>query len=230
MEEMNMLEKTISMVQKYGFFKILQSLFIIGCTIYVIYNGINVDNIVQEVFDKQQVEHDLAMEQRRKIDPKVGLELTNLIIDTKCSRSYVIEVHNGGANTSGLSFRYGEMTYEETNQGVFSVAEDYKEFNLSRFPFVIHLYNNRYWAGSMDDMAKIDKHMSLRMRSNDAKYAAFVMMYGSNGKEIGFIGVSYTYDYNPTPEERAKLRNHIEAAANKVVFDLDMANIYRDNR
>lgn len=226
-EEVNVLEKTIKVVEKYGFWKVLKAIFIIGCVVYVMYNGINVNNIVQEVFLEKQAEHEAALERRKDVDPQVRLILKELLAQTNADRAFAIEFHNGTNNTHGLSFFYGEMSYEEVREGTPSIDEDYQNINLSRFPFATYVCDNAFWYGSVEDLKKIDSKFAMRLVSNDVNYLAIRTMYGTNG-EMGFLGVTYTADKHPDECVVQNIMRDIDIANGKLILMLDFNQVYKN--
>ena len=226
---LNILERSIRIIEKYGIWKVFKGLMLIGCFIYVLYNGINVDRIVDNVFAQKEEEHEAALEQRKKIDPEIRLILKELLVETGANRAFVIEFHNGTSNSHGLSFFYGEMPYEEVTPGTMSIDEDYQNINLSRFPFCTYLCDHNFWCGSMEELMKIDKKFTLRLVSNDVNYLAIRTMYGSNGKEIGFLGITYLKENTPGIEMVNYMVKNLDIAKDKLILKLDFNQFYEDN-
>ena len=220
--ELNILEKTIRMIDKYGLFKILKAIFVISLFIYAVYNVANIGNVVEAAFDEQKERHDLAIEYREEIDPLIRLQLKQLLVDTGCDRAFVIEMHNGEKNIAGLPFKKGEMTYEEVKDGVIHIDEDYTNLNLSRFPFTTYLKNHISWYGSTRELRSIDEKMALRLESNDTKYIFIKCLYASNGKETAYLGITYKKEQSFTPDEILKIRDYAEKASNIIVAKLDI--------
>ena len=119
------------------------------------------------------------------------LELKDMVFEMHAYRGFVIELHNGKVNSTGLSFNYGAMTYEALGSDtIISVAEDYADFTLDRYPILMKVYDEGYWCGTTDDLAKFDKRMALRLESNNAYGIVLTTIYGVKS-EIGFLGITY---------------------------------------
>ena len=120
-EQLGFLEKALKLIEKYGLFKIFKALCVIALFVYVMCNGATiVENIVEKVTKEtlrdENVEkdrmHDIAMERRQEIKPLIDNILMSTLNQLNADRVFIIEMHNGTNNTSGLPFLYGEMTYE----------------------------------------------------------------------------------------------------------------------
>ena len=220
--DLNILEKMIRMIDKYGFLKVLKAIFVISLFIYAIYNVSNIGSVVEAAFDEQRKRHDMAIEYREEIDPIIRLQLNQLLLNTGCNRAFVIEMHNGEKNMAGLPFKKGEMTYEEVSAGTVRIDEDYTNLNLSRFPFTTYLKDHISWYGSTQELRKIDEKIALRLESNDTKYIFIKCLYASNGKETAYLGITYNKEQDFTPEQILKIRDYAEKASNIIVTKLDI--------
>ena len=106
------------------------------------------------------------------------------------------------------SFNYGSQTYEELADNIESVREDYSDFSLDRYPIIMKIYDEGYWAGTIEEMKKIDKRLALKLESNDAYYIAVTTIYGMKS-EIGFLGITFTKDsFKNMPDMQNKLRKY----------------------
>lgn len=222
-EQLSFLEKVINLIEKHGLFRIFKAIFVILAFFFVMYNGQNVNKIVDAVLLKQETEHSEALEYRRKISPRIELCLSKLLLDTGADRAFILEMHNGTSNVSGLPFYYGEMTYERVTSNTYHIDEDYRNLNLSRFPFIYFIDEHNSWHGSIDDMALIDDKMAMRLKSNDVKYAFFECIHGIENP-IGFIGITYCTDGN-YPKDISKIERLVNVASKQVSGELDMKKI-----
>jgi len=196
--KLGILESFLKLIEKYGTMEIIKALMLMGLLCVGTYMATNMDKIFERVFIEQtekneertQESHDAALEYRRGIKNDMRCIMLNTLEATKADRVFVIELHNGSNNTTGLPFIYGEMTYEESVEGVDDVDDDYASMNLSRFDLPYYLEENRVWIGSADELMAIDNKMAYRMKANGTKYLAIRIINGAYN-EIGCIGVSY---------------------------------------
>lgn len=193
-EHLNLLEKTICLIEKYGIFKILKALLLLVTTTYLIFNISKMDEIVEHAIVNREaervIEHDNALEVRRSIKPEIDLILKQLLADLNGDRVFIIEMHNGTNNTAGLPFIYGEMTYSVVRDGVTHIDEDYTNLNLCRFDFPLHMEEKHMWLGTIEELQKIDAKLAARLMSNDVTYLGIITIHGSMN-EIGYLGVTY---------------------------------------
>ena len=229
-KQVTVLERLVKIVKKYGFFRILQALFVMLAFLYIIYNVSNLPEIIDRVFSAHtetvQLEHDEAVNARREIKPFVDSLLASTITCLKCDRAYVVEMHNGTNNTAGLPFIYGAMTYEETNGSTYHIDEDYVRINLSRFSLPMFLESNHIFCGTIDDLRVIDSKLAQRMSSNDVNYIAMVTMHGIDN-ELGYYGISYCN--NSVPLDRNKIIQNLTVVSQKLSILLDSKNVTPNN-
>lgn len=196
--KLGILESFLKLIEKYGTMEIIKALILMGLLCVGTYIATNMDKIFERVFveqtekneDKNKETHDAALEYRRGIKNDMRCIMLNTLDKTDADRVFVLELHNGNNNTTGLPFIYGEMTYEESVEGVEDIDDDYASMNLSRFDLPYYLEENRVWIGSADDLMEIDKKIAYRMKANGTKYLAIRIINGAYN-EIGCIGVSY---------------------------------------
>lgn len=225
-EQLGFLEKVIKIINKYGIFKVFQALCVIGIFVYLMYNAHNVGQAVQNIVrteienhnEKVEQEHNDALIVRQKIKPKIDSILTDALTRMNADRVFVMEMHNGNNNTSGLPFLYGEMTYEQVRNGVSHIDDDYINLNLSRFTFPLYLEREHLWQGTTEDLSKIDDKLSKRLLSNDVSYLAITQIHGFSNI-IGYFGVSYCNDKSPIDKKQIIAQLTITTQQLSVILD-----------
>ena len=219
----NMFETMVNVVKNNKMFDIVKTFLIFVLLVYITYNITELPEIVKNVFNARttelQMEHDTAVERRRHIKPQIDAILFETMNTLNADRIYVIEMHNGTNNTSGLPFIYGEMTYEQVRRNVEHVDEDYVSLNLSRFEYPLYLEKNQIFCGTIDDLAKIDERMAFRLKATNATYVGGVAMHGVEN-ELGYIGITYC---NTEPVGRQEIIRVLSIASQKLTALLDMS-------
>ena len=175
------------------------------------------------IFDKyieyDEIRHTESFNQRMKANKAMQLELKEIVSEMQAYRGFVIELHNGKVNSTGLSFNYGALTYEAlANDTIASVAEEYADFTLDRYPVLMKVYDEGYWCGTTDELAKFDKRMALRLESNNVSGIILTTIYGVKS-EIGFLGV--TYDVMPMNIKTNRTANIMHKYAAQIAPLLD---------
>lgn len=185
--------KVNNILNENGYIKTFITLFFMICFSIAGYVAMNPRIIFEKYKEYEEQVHSASFDYRMKVSPFVD-DYTQQILD-ECGgiRAFVIEMHNGKYNAAGLSFNYGSMTYEAINDTVESIREDYADFTLERYKLITKVYNDGYWSGNIEELSDIDKRLSLKLESNDAKYIAIASIYGVKN-EIGFIGVTFSDD------------------------------------
>ena len=195
-DELGWLERAVRLIDKYGVFRVVSGLFVLilfGLTLTLF---INQKAIVEKVMQEQKLDenknHSSKMQLRlMQITPKIDAIILKLLIETGADRVFILEMHNGSNNPTGLPFVYGEITYEQMiDPNMQGIAEEYGTINLSRYSFIGYVYKNKLFKGSIDDLRVIDVKLTGRMLENKVKYMYMMSLTGSN-IPIGFIGVTY---------------------------------------
>ena len=205
-EQLGFLEKVIKIINKYGLFKVFQALCVIGIFVYLMYNAHTIGQSVQGIVrneiethaEKIEQEHNDALEVRKKIKPDIDKALKEALVSLDADRVFVMEMHNGNNNTSGLPFVYGEMTYEQVRSGIGHIDDDYINLNLSRFSFPLYLEKEHIWQGSMEELANIDDKLAKRLSSNEVTYIAITHIHGVDNL-LGYFGITYCNNKQPKP-------------------------------
>lgn len=202
-ETLGFWEQLIKIIEKYGYWKLTKVVMFVVFTITMLYLGKNfgenysfeehkeiISRVMAENSEEQFELHKEEMEKRRQIKPDVSELLKNTLSEMNADRAFVIELHNGSSNTSGLPFVHCSMTYEEDAMDVESVDEDYQNITLSRFNLPEYLHKHSLWFGDMTEFSKIDKKASIRLRQNNVSYLVIATIKSDNN-EIGYFGFTY---------------------------------------
>ncbi len=223
-DKFGILERAVKLIAKYGIFRVIGGFMVVVLFILTIGLFLNQKKVTEDVIKEQTSialeKHNSNMQLRlNEINPRIDAILLKLLIDSKADRVFVIEMHNGSNNPSGLPFIYGEITYEQIiDPKIGTIAEEYGIMNLSRYPFVNYVFSNKLFKGNLNDLSKIDSKLAGRMIQNDVKYLYMTAISGSN-VDLGFLGVSYI---NNQPNKNAEAA--IGYAAQKISIFLDLYN------
>ena len=167
--------------------------------------------------DKEAM-HEAAMKMARSekeenirelvVTPKIQHELSVLVYTLNADRALIFELHNGKENTSGLPFKYADMTYEETNEEkkVDKVAIQFQDIPLTLYRYPHYLQTKKMIIGTTDEISGVDEDYANHIRAIGGKYLGMIYM-SSGGTPIGFLCVSY---------------HNIEDVPNKNVLELKL--------
>jgi hypothetical protein len=152
------------------------------------------------------------------ISQQISGILKDAIIDTGAQRACVFEMHNGTNNLSGMPFIFADLNYEEVGFDADYVSDEFKGFNLTKYPFLSTAFCDGYFVGSVADVENIDRRLARKLRVCNTDYLAGMLIYGRL-TPIGFITVSFPSKSNhPSREE---LITHLSQAAQKISVLLD---------
>ena len=230
------LERIVVIINTYGMKRIFQALLIVIVCLVIVMGFNALDNqrsmdkfiaaaevIVDKKIQKETDEHTIGTEIRREITPKINKTLVKMLYELQADRACVIEMHNGKENPTGLPFDFCDMTHEETRGRVPYIADEYEDLNMAKFTFPDYLYDNRVFAGPIDDVYAIDKKLAMRLESNNVKYIG-IMLIRTN-VEIGFLMVSYV---DEPPISREKILSELTYYVQEIGTYLDYGKQVQD--
>lgn len=225
-EQFTMLGKMLNLITKYGAWNIIKALILIVTFSVVMYSVTHIDDLVQKAFMEQTEyninQHDAVMNHRKEIKPKIDLLLQNALDNVHADRVFVIELHNGTNNLSGLPFLYCEMTYESCRKGISTVGDEYGSVALSRYNLPYYMNEHRYFMGTVDELEDVDRKLCYRMKANNTTYLCVSNMYGLNNN-IGYVGITYVDGNEPASKE--ELIDEIYTLSQKISTLLDVSDV-----
>lgn len=200
-DALNWLERLLKLLQEYGPWKILGATCLITVVSVFLYFTLNFNKAL-EIYDAWKLrQHDIKMEMRMEIGPKIQSLADKLTYRTNATRTVVLEMHNGNTGSGGLPFTKCTATYESLNIGVYPVSEQYQDVNMSLMPFVHTLIKQGYWCGNTDEIEKLDRGLYYKLKSNNAEHFAACVIEGLNDKPIAFLFLTFN-------EKQDSLKNH----------------------
>lgn len=228
MDKLGFFERAVKVVDKYGGWKVFQSIMFVGMFLFFIYYiPIITKSTVQQTTieamhtvnkDKEEM-HIQNLEQRRQLQPKVDAILESFLTSAKADRAFIIELHNGSNNLNGVPFLHGSVTYDASVDGLDGIDEEYQNISLSRFEMSTYLHKNFEFIGTIDEMSKIDKKLAAKLKSNDVKYIAITTLHNGTN-EWGWFGVLYNRTTD-IPSEK-DLLNQMLINAQSITKELDL--------
>lgn len=202
-QKFNLIEKIANLLNKYGYKNIVSSLIIFilftGTIIIFLNQRSIVENILLEQKAKEKSSEINNIRFRvNEVNPRVDGILYKLLTETRADRAFVIEMHNGTDNPTGMPFVFGHMTHEKMMcDTMMSVVDQYERVNLSSLTFPNYILRNKMFIGSIEDLKRIDTKLYHKMTNNGVK---FIGMYSlrTMDVEIGIIGITFNteMDYN----------------------------------
>ena len=188
------LQKLLNLQKKYGFFSIIKGLFILLVAGYVVFFALNPKFLLERITSIQTEQHDKLVESRLSADSDIRRILSKMIFTTDADRAWLIEFHNGSKNIgTGLPFLFGSMRIEEVRDDILNVDEEYSDFSLSKYKFIVKVVEDGFFHGGIDDVYKIDERMYYKFKANNVNEIALLTLYDGE-KPIGILGLSYCND------------------------------------
>lgn len=155
----------------------------------------------REIDAENEREHTELVIKRLENGAKLRAELKDLLIRLGASRACICEMHNGTNNLAGIPFLYLDMSYEETIPKVTSISDEFKNFNLSKYPFFNEHIKDLCWIGTIDELEKEDHLLASKVNMyDDSVYGAIMVLRGSDSL-LGFLIVTFNEMNNDLPDE-----------------------------
>lgn len=188
------LDKVMSLIERYGTFRLLQGLCVMFLTVVVVVCITNPGIVVDSITTYMTKDHDDGVSRRMIADVEIRALLQELRQEIDADRVYVIELHNGNSNlASGLPFVKGDMRIEEVSDSTYHVDMEYHEFSLSTFPFVSKLFSWGSFGGSVGDLEQHDKRLYYKFLSNDVdSFICIALFYGK--VPLGVLGATWCHE------------------------------------
>lgn len=177
-------------IQEYGVWNICKSiiiLFVFVMTLRICYNP---DFLLEKYRQYSEIAHKNAQYNRVINDDRINSILPSIMVDSRCSRTWIIQYHNGTSDWS-----YGSMRFELCLSNVKSIQEQYDDFHLSWLKLPSYLRTHEYFIGDLEELAEIDHIVHDKYIMNGIKYSA-CMVIRSEGYEVGILGLTW----EKTPE------------------------------
>jgi hypothetical protein len=180
-----------------------------------------IDAIAQKVTkaqdDKENKNQDIRDD---KVTPKIQKEIEVLCYSLDADRVFIFEMHNGKRNSTGLPFRYADMSYEEVNDSKHINREgiNFQNVPLTLYKFPHYVAEHGYMYGDIEEIAKIDKGFAEEMAAIGGKHLAVVYVT-TNGVPLGFIGVAF---HDAPKFHNEYIRGIIESHARVITPLLDL--------
>ena len=188
--------------------------------IVLIANGLNNERVVERWMAKTAENHTVKNGIRRNANSQVWNNMNKLMYEANADRVSILEMHNGKENPTSLPFIYVDMTYEETRQGIMYVSDDYVNLNLSKFKFPNYMVAHGYFAGTTEELSKIDRRLATQMLIHKVKYCQVITL--ESDVLIGFLFISY----EDVPDKILSI-NKIKTYSNRFTSYLDYNQIIR---
>ena len=159
------------------------------------------------------------------VTPKIQKELNTLVYVLNADRAFLFELHNGKKNTTGLPFRYADMTYEETNEDrkIDKVAMNFQNIPLTLYKYPHYLQRKKILIGSVDEIEGIDHEFAKHIRDCNGEYLAMTYL-NDNGVPLGFLCVSF-HDKETIPKKEyimKKMEEYGKSLTQLLDFDIQM--------
>ena len=159
------------------------------------------------------------------LTPKIQKNLDAVLYSLNADRAYLLEFHNGKKNTTGLPFRYMDVSYEVTNQDskATKIGMFYQNVPTTLYKFPYFLIERKYYIGTIDDFKAIDADLGKQMEANFAKYFAVIAL-NSDGTPLGYLGISWC-DLENVPDLntiKAKLHTYDKTFSQLLDFRVQM--------
>lgn len=189
-----LMERVHEFIKKNGLKGAFTSLLTLFIAVSIGYYMLNPDVIYDKFMDYTTEKHEERIKQRLKADTEIRSLLTMFRSDINGERAYILEAHNGGSNLTNLPFLYADLTYMDPKNKYEYIETEYKNFNLSRYPWASYVMEHGWWFGPIDDILECDPELYYRLKKEGVGYMGMYVMYGTTGLPSACLGVVFNAD------------------------------------
>lgn len=175
-------------------------------------------------FEKKQnnKEHNFLVQKRFDATSAISNKLKEIIIDLGADRVTLCEMHNGTNNLSGLPFVFLSMTSEEISPGQDYVSDEFRDFNLAKFPFIANHFKEGSWIGTLEKIEKEDPYFAAKLKLTKASTIALMILRGKTSP-IGVLTVAFNEGNEDIPP-KAKIIAEMAQQSQVITAILDDIN------
>lgn len=179
-------------------------------------------NFVEAEHKEQDKVHNNLVNKRFEATAEVSNKLKELIINLGADRVTLCEMHNGTNNLSGLPFVFLSMTSEEISPGYDYISDEFKDFNLAKFPFIAKHFKEGSWIGNIKEIEEEDPYFAAKMKLTKASTLALMILRGKHSP-IGVLTVAFN-DGNEDIPPKAKIIAEMAQESQVITTILDDIN------
>lgn len=175
----------------------------------------NYKTAMKAFVDEETTKHNELARKRMEAGPVVSSVLKDLILDLGATRAVLCEMHNGTNNLNGIPFLYADAVYEEIVRTADYVTDEYKNFNMARYPFIGNHFYDQIWIGTRDDIEAEDPHLAAKLKYTGAEFGALQVIQGLRAP-LGFLAVTYDAMAAKNKPSKTLITQKMDIAAQKI--------------
>lgn len=170
----------------------------------------------------KEKQHQEQMDMRAINNEKIQHLLDKSLYKIGCDRITLLECHNGQTGNGGLPFSKCSATFEVMDNGIWPIASQYQDQQLSLIPFATHLFKIGYFCGDVSELEQYDRGLYHRMVSNGTEHFAACVIEGIDAP-LAFLFISYTEPIDGT-HNCDEVRENIRHLAIELAVLLEIRN------
>ena len=165
--------------------------------------------ILEKLQQKQMEEHVIEEIERIENDAEINKLLPDILYSMNADNCWIIQYHNGKSD-----WMFGSMRFEYPRDGIKSIKQEFCDVHLSWFLIPQYLWENRYFAGTIDDMDKVDPCMAKLLDNFHVQYVACVVLRKGDGP-LGVLGVVWN-DATKIKMDKERIRARLNNYSGKL--------------
>lgn len=185
-----LIERILASIEKYKITTILKAVVILLIIAGAIGFISNPTFIFEQYKKWEDDQHRAKIELRLQNTNKINHILDKALYKMNVDRIILLECHNGLNGLGGLPFAKCSATFEVLGDGVYPVANQYQDANLSLMPFASYLFENGYWCGNTKELEKLDRGLYHKIASNGTEHFAACVIEGVD-EPLAFLFISF---------------------------------------
>lgn len=192
-EGLTLFERLLKVSKDYSIWEILKTVLMGTIVLLFGFMTLNPLYFVERIDEINKNKHADELTLRFEQTKEITTELQILLNKMHGDRAFFIEYHNSVKSLEGAPFAYGSMDFEETQEGIDFISDEYNDFSLTKYKFVNYLNNNMIFVGTIEELEKIDRRLYLKFLSSGIKQIALIEVDGIEHPN-GILGVTWEVD------------------------------------
>lgn len=184
------LERLSNLIKKSGIQNIFVTIMVLFLVIIAGEFAFYPEKLINRLEMLKQHAHSESIMKRMESSPKIRETIYHIRKELNADRVFILETHNGGSNLANLPFIYVDLSYAEPVADMAWLESEYTNVRLSRYPFATKMFEDSYWAGTMEEMETIDPELHYNLTNDGVGFLACQILYG-NHSPSGVVGVVY---------------------------------------
>lgn len=225
-EGLTLFERLLKVSKEYSLWDILKTILIAIMVFLLGFMMLNPLFLVERIDEINKAKHTTELNLRFQQTKEITSELQILLNKMHADRAFFIEYHNSVKSLEGAPFAFGSMDFEETQEGIDFISDEYIDFSLTKYKFVNYLNSNMLFVGNIEEIENIDKRLYLKLSSSGVKQIALIEVDGIDTPN-GILGVTWS-EHDVLSNYRDNINKELRNSSIRLSYILNKSRILNE--